>query len=468
MKISDFAAVVLGKAIVKVLRLLGRDAGNFPGLVLWTIDKNYLRHFSADCPIIAVTGTNGKTSTTNFLNKIFSSLPPDNGDNSDSGSKSVKKKSRKNGRKIITNMQGNNLDTGIGSLLLQHCNMFGRVHADYLVLEVDESHVPVVFKHLKLETLVILNFFRDQLDRNGEVETLICKVHRFLETYEGNLVLNADDPNVARLGRANPDNRNVYYYNVEKYEGATAELYEAGEGRFCPECGEELAYDYYQYSHIGRFHCPKCGYGNIEPDVQVKNLDFENFSFEIDGEVYHTKHPGIYHMYNLAAVYTAASLYRVSHEIIHNVFGNFEVNNGRLERFETDGGELLLNLAKNPVGANMTLRLMNQDKNDKELLFVLNDNIADGCDVSWIWDINFSVFSGVTRVVTSGTRAYDIAIRIKCSGYAPENISVCPDLDDAVATLFFTGGKKYAIANYTAVQPTRAAVGRYIGKNGGA
>lgn len=447
MKVSNFLTVLFGKAMVKALHMLGRDAGNFPGLVLWTLNKNYLKHFSADCPIIAVTGTNGKTSTTNFLNSIFNSLPGD--------------------KKIITNMQGNNLDTGIGSLLLQHCDMFGKVHADYLVLEVDESHVPVIFRHLKLETLVILNFFRDQLDRNGEVETLILKVCKFLKTYDGNLVLNADDPNVARLGMANPKNKNIFYYNVEKYEGATSELYEAGEGRFCPNCGEALEYDYYQYSHIGRFHCPKCGYGNIRPDIQIKDLDFADSSFSIEGETYHTKHSGIYHMYNLAAVYTAAKLYKIDRRIIHEVFENFEVNNGRLERFETGNASLLLNLAKNPVGANMTLRLLNQDKGKKELLFVLNDNVADGCDVSWIWDINFSVFNGVSRVVTSGTRAYDIAIRIKCSGYDPEKIIVKPDLDEAVKTLFSTGGNKYAVANYTAVQPTRSALKRYLEKNGG-
>lgn len=138
-----------------------------------------------------------------------------------------------------------------------------------------------------------------------------------------------------------------------------------------------------------------------------------------------------------------------------------------MEKFECDGSTLLLNLAKNPVGANMTLRLLNQDKGEKELLFVLNDNIADGCDVSWIWDINFSIFKGVTRVITSGTRAYDIAIRIKCSGYDPDKIFVYPELDKAVASLFSTAGNKYAVANYTAVQPTRAALRAYISEKEG-
>ena len=431
--------IIFGKLMVKTLHLLGRDAGNFPGLVLWTINKDCLKAFKVDCPIVAVTGTNGKTSVTNYLSHIFAS----------------------GGKKIITNPEGNNLDTGICSLLLNHCDMRGRVHADYLVLETDESHVPVVYSKLNLQTLVLLNFFRDQLDRNGEVETLILKVKKFLETFEGNVVLNADDPNVARLGLANPNNKNIHYFSVDRYQGATDKPYEVGEGKFCPFCDTELVYDYYQYSHIGKFHCPKCGFGNIEPEVEIKNVDLTVPSFEADGETYKTAHNSIYYMYNMAAVYTAAKLYNFDKAILHDTFEHFEVNNGRLERFEVDGSSLLVNLAKNPVGANMTLRVMNEQAGSKELLFVLNDNLADGHDVSWIWDINFSVFNNVDRVVTSGTRAYDIAIRIKCSGYDPDKIFVYPDLDEATASLFSTKGDKFAIANYTAIQPTRAAIKRY-------
>ncbi len=445
MSIKNALTIWVGKFLVKVLHLLGRDAGNAPGLFLWEINKDCLKAFKVDCPIIAVTGTNGKTSVTNYLNHIFDST----------------------GKKIITNKQGNNLDTGITSLLLNNCDMKGRVKADYLVLEVDESHVPVIFSKLKLETLVLLNFFRDQLDRNGEVETLILKVKKFLETYEGNVVLNADDPNVSRLGLANPKNKNIYYFSVERYAGATDQPYEVGEGKFCPRCGAELKYDYYQYSHVGKFRCPKCDFGNVKPYVTAKNVKLDVPSVEFEGEEYKISHNSIYYVYNLSAVYTAASLYKFDKSVLHETFEKFEVNNGRLEKFSVDGSELLVNLAKNPVGANMTLRVMNEHQGEKELLFVLNDNLADGHDVSWIWDINFSVFNNVSRVVTSGTRAYDIAIRIKCSGYDPENIVVRPDLDEAMEEFFSTKGDKYAIANYTAIQPTRAAIKRYKAKKEG-
>ena len=164
--------VALGKLIIGLMRLFHFRGGNLPGIILQALRKNCLEIFQVECPIIACTGTNGKTSVTNFIGHLF----------------------QKEGNNIITNPEGNNLDTGICSLLLKHCTMTGKVKADYLVLEVDESHVPVVFSQLKLESLVVLNFFRDQLDRNGEIETLILKVQRFCETFEGNLFLNGDDP----------------------------------------------------------------------------------------------------------------------------------------------------------------------------------------------------------------------------------------------------------------------------------
>ncbi len=438
--------ILIGKIIVGVLRLLGRNAGNLPGIILWHLTNGKCcKMFKVDCPIIAVTGTNGKTSVTNCVAQLF----------------------EQSGKKIIINREGNNLDTGICSLLLRHCDGAGRVDADYLILETDESHVPVVYSQLKLETLVVLDFFRDQLDRNGEMETLIQKINGFCKTFSGNLILNGDDPNTARLGRANPDNKNVRYFRAEKYAFATEKIFEASEGRFCPFCGESLGYEFYQYSHIGRFACPKCGFGNYETYISASGIDLEKPVFTADGHEYSPKLNSIYNVYNMTAVAAVAKLYGIAQDVTENVINNYTVNNGRMETFTLGDRLTTLNLAKNPVGANMTLRVMNEMKGEKELLFVLNDNIADGLDVSWIWDINFSIFERVTRVVTSGTRAYDIAVRIKCAGFDPANIVVRPDLDEAVEELARTEGRKFVIANYTAVQPTRAALKRYILSHGG-
>lgn len=438
--------IVFGKLMIKILHLFRRNAGNLPGIVLWHLTKHRCCSlFTVDCPIIAVTGTNGKTTVTNCIAQLF----------------------EQSGKKIIINKEGNNLDTGICSLLLRHCSISGKVNADYLILETDESHVPVVYSQLKLETLVVLNFFRDQLDRNGEMETLIRKIDVFCKTFEGNLILNGDDPNTARLGRANPANENVKYFHAEPYAFATDEIYEAAEGRFCPFCGEPLEYEYYQYSHIGKFLCRGCGYGSYEPYITAEKINLEKPVFTADGQEFSPKLSSIYNVYNMTAVAAAAKLYDIEMPVVKSVINEYTVNNGRMESFILRDRKTVLNLAKNPVGANMTLRVMNEMQGEKELLFVLNDNVADGLDVSWIWDINFTVFQRVTRVVTSGTRAYDIAVRIKCSGYDADKIVVRPDIDEAVAELAETEGKKFVIANYTAVQPTRAALKRYIAKNGG-
>ena len=438
--------ILIGKIIVKMLRLLKRNAGNLPGIILWHLSGHKcVSMFKIDCPIIAVTGTNGKTSVTNCIAQLF----------------------EQSGKNIIINKEGNNLDTGICSLLLRHCDMKGRVKADYLILETDESHVPVVYSQLKLDTLVVLNFFRDQLDRNGEMETLIQKINGFCKTFEGNLILNGDDPNTARLGKANPENKNVKYFHAMPYAFATDKVFEASEGRFCPFCGESLEYEYYQYSHIGKFSCKKCGFGNYEPYIIAEKIDLEKSVFTADGLEYSPKLNSIYNVYNMTAVAAAAKLYNIEQKITNSVISTYTVNNGRMENFMLGDRETTLNLAKNPVGANMTLRVMNETSGEKELLFVLNDNVADGLDVSWIWDINFSIFERVTRVVTSGTRAYDIAVRIKCSGFEASKIAVCPELDRAVECLAETPGRKYVIANYTAVQPTRSALKRYISKHGG-
>lgn len=365
--------------------------------------------------------------------------------------------------KVISNTEGNNMETGILSTLLKNCTLTGKLKADFLVLEVDEGYVPVVFKDFRLDTLVILDFFRDQLDRNGEVESLILKINEFLKTYNGNLVLNNDDPNVARLGQANPNNDTVYYFSVDKYDYATKEIKEAGEGKFCPFCKTRLEYEYYQYSHIGKFKCPKCQYGTEENYKIAKKIDLKERTFEVEGIKYKVQDNSIYTIYNYIAVLTIMDIYHIDIESVKKSFLTFQLNNGRLEKLQIKGIPTIINLAKNPTGANVSLRILKEDNEEKELLFVLNDNIADGFDVSWIWDINFDELSKykVSKVITAGKRAYDIAIRIKTSGFDADKIKPYLNLEDAVKELYKTNIKKYVIANYTALQPTRHEIIKY-------
>lgn len=433
---KNFFIIFIIKILNIILKIFGKNGGNLLGKIAFKWNSKIFQYFKVECPVIAVTATNGKTMTNNAIGYVLKNA----------------------NKKVVSNVEGNNMETGILSTLLKNCTLTGKIKADFLVFEVDEGYVPIVFKDFRLDTLVILDFFRDQLDRNGEVETLILKINEFLKTYTGNLVLNNDDPNVARLGKANPDNKNVHYFSVEKYQFATDEEKEAGEGKFCPFCSTRLEYEYYQYSHIGKFKCPNCNYGNNTIYKLATDIDLNNRTFKVDNITYTIKFNSIYNIYNFVAVISAVSLYNINTEIIQKALSQFVLNNGRLEEIKINDIDTVINLAKNPTGCNVSLRILNEDDSEKELLFVLNDNLADGRDVSWIWDINFDNLNNVTRIVTSGQRAYDIAIRIKTAGYDISKIEPYLNLEDAVKNLYKTDTKKYVIANYTALQPTRKEI----------
>lgn len=433
---KDFFIILIMKILNIVLKIFNKHGGNFLGKIAYDWDRDIFKYFKVNCPVIAVTATNGKTMTNNAIGYVLKAA----------------------GKKVVSNVEGNNMETGILSTLLKNCTLTGKIKADFLVFEVDEGYVPVTFKDFRLDTLVVLDFFRDQLDRNGEVESLILKINEFLKTYTGNLVLNNDDPNVARLGKANPDNKNVYYFSVDKYDFATEEIKEAGEGKFCPFCNTRIEYEYYQYSHIGKFKCPNCNYGDNKIYKLATDIDLKNRTFKVDNIDYKIKFNSIYNIYNFVAVITCVSLYDIDTDIVKKALSIFVLNNGRLEELEIKGSPTIINLAKNPTGCNVSLRILNEDDDEKELLFVLNDNLADGHDVSWIWDINFDNLNNVSRIITAGTRCYDIAIRIKTAGFDASKIEPYTSLSEAVNNLYKTKVKKYVIANYTSLQPTRKEI----------
>lgn len=435
-KMKKFLIVVITKIIIKVLKLLGKNAGNLPGNLALKWDKSIFEYFKITGKVIAVTGTNGKTMTNNIISQIL----------------------KNSGKKIISNLQGNNMETGILSTLIKNSSLTGKIKTDYLVFETDESYVPVLYQKIPLDCLVILNFFRDQLDRNGEMETLILKIQKFLETYSGNLILNADDPNVSRLSKANPENSHIFFYSIEKCSESTEELHEAAEGTYCPFCRTKLQYEYYQYAHIGKFECPKCHYGRENIYQLLTQIDVENGSFKIGESNYKTQYDSLYAFYDLAAATAVAKLYEIPEKSAIQAIEKFVLNNGRLEKLEVNECKTTINLAKNPTGVNVSLRFLQKDPNPKELLFVLNDNVPDGKDVSWIWDIDFEKLENVERVITAGLRPYDAAIRVKTAGYPVEKIIPCTSIKEAINKLYETKNTKYIIANYTAIQNTRKEI----------
>ena len=381
----------LVQVVGKVLQKMGRG-GSFPGTLGLKLDPQMISKFRMPKIVILVTGTNGKTTTANLLAESL----------------------RQSGLKVVHNRKGDNLNVGIASLLAMNSDGHYRIQADACVIEVDELTLYHQFKALHPSHLVVHNFFRDQLDRAGEMETIIRRVEEIIRDFKGTLILNGDDPNVVRLADQAKQAR-VQFYSVCENAVSQNTTDEASEGKFCPRCGNRLVYDYYQYSHIGRF----------------------------------------YAIYNCAAVLTVMRDLGLDVDHANQVFKTFQMKEGRNEVFELSK-PCIINLIKNPTGTNEVLKYILKDEQEKNVVIILNDNDQDGCDVSWIWDAHFErlLKGNVRHILTSGKRAYDMALRLKYEGLE-EKVMVKEKIEEALEFLEKDECPSYVLSTYTALHSTR-------------
>lgn len=426
MRILNILIIMIVKISIRTLKIIGKKAGTFPGKLAIKLNKNIYTYFKVTGKIIVITGTNGKTTTNNMIYQILN----------------------KN-NKVVSNIGGNNIGWGIVSTLISNCNIFGKVDCDYLVLETDEHWVAEIYKNknLKLDTLIVLNFFRDQLDRAGELETLILKLYKFIENNPCNLILNGNDPNVLRLGMNNKGKN--YYYGVCKLPISKIKSHDKMEGIICPNCKIPLKYEYYHYAHIGAFECNKCGFGKINYDTLVEKI--EGNKIYIGNSIYEINKPDLYNIYNILSIITLSKIYKINSSSLKSVIKNYKSNNGRGEEFKINNNSVILQLGKNPTGFNVVFKAMKEDKNKKDLLVIINDKVNDGFDVSWIWDIDFSNISSFNKIICSGSRASDLAVRIKCAGYQANKIEIIKKEEEAIDKLVNGNNKKYIISNYSSL-----------------
>lgn len=426
-------AIFITKLSSFLLRLIHRG-GSLPGSIGLKVCPTVLKQLKITCPVILVTGTNGKTSTSNMIADMFEHA----------------------GKHVINNRKGDNLKEGITTALLTNTSLTKSVKADAIVLEVDELNIPFIMKHLHVDALVVTNFFRDQLDRAREMEQLIVKIEQAIETFDGTLVLNGNDPNVLRLKDAAPSAK-AFFFGIEQCVNSTKQTKEASEGKFCPHCGSRLHYDFYQYSHIGCFHCDSCDFKT--PDLHKKGIviDIPKRQFSCQEERYQAPQGGLYTMYNCMAVLSIAEIFGVDTAYTSKAFEDIKVPDGRNEIFDYQGKKLILNLVKNPTGANEVMKVIEEDHNNKTILIVLNDSAQDGTDVSWIYDTFFEklMHQETRKIIVSGTRCYDMALRLKYGNYQG-TMELHESLKDSIDALMKADTTMYAIATYTALQPVRS------------
>ena len=415
-----------------ILAKAGRG-GSLPGSLALKMDPDFIQKFQMPDKVVLVTGTNGKTTTSNLIAESL----------------------RASGLKVLNNRRGDNLNVGIATLLATGSDSSYRIQADACVIEVYELTLYRQFANLHPTHLVITNFFRDQLDRAGEMETIIRKIQEVTADFTGHIILNGDDPNSLRIADT-AVNAQIHLFSVGRNNVSRDTTDEASEGKFCPRCGHPLTYEYYQYSHIGRFLCEKDGFGTITPDVYVSECDFENGTFTVENRKFHSFINSIYAIYNCASVLTLMKTMQLDPSAADHVFNTFEMKEGRNEVFHFSC-DSIINLVKNPTGTNEVLKSILSSSEDKNVCILLNDNDQDGHDVSWIWDAHFERLNvpEVRHIICSGLRAYDMALRLKYEGLE-DRITVIEDAGKAIEWLDEAGLKSYVIATYTALHSTRA------------
>ena len=452
------ARVISAASTWGLKHLFHRPAANFPGKVALYVDPRVIADARGKLErgSVVVVGTNGKTTVTNLLADVLECA----------------------GMSVVCNRTGANLDSGIATSLL-HAQ-----RADWGVFESDELWLAKVLPQLRANYVVLLNLFRDQLDRCGEIDRIQDSIVGALASSpETVLVYNADDPlcaYIAEQAAQAPGREQTpsVAFGVRESMGLAQNT--VTDATMCQRCSTMFTYEFRQYGQLGEYVCPNCGFSRPALDFAAENVSLlsDRLSFEVvcatgaagaagaagasaaEAPVpVHAAFNGAYMVYNLLAVAVGAELVGCSAEAIQQAIDAFNPQNGRLESFDIAGRNVLLNLAKNPTGFNQNLKIVAQDANPKVVAFFINDKEADGRDVSWLWDIDFEelAHSGQMQVFAGGIRGRDMQVRLK---YAVIDAQVVESAEDLLARMkkISTTHNAYLIANYTSLPLVKSAL----------
>jgi lipid II isoglutaminyl synthase (glutamine-hydrolysing) len=420
----DILLIIIGKFVVFVSRILNLGNGStWPGHIALSVNKNLIKDVLNDSKVkvILIAGTNGKTTTGKLIQSIL----------------------EENNKNVFQNEGGANLLNGIASSLISNSNLAGKINKDFAVFEIDENTLPLILQQINNPSFImVLNLFRDQLDRYGEVNIIAGKWREAFAKLNNKttLILNADDPQVSSLGLNLK--ANVNYFGINS-KNKTEKIQHASDSTHCPNCGEKLSYNSTYFSHLGDWHCKKCNYKHPEKTFTTSPY-----------------YPllGIYNEYNTNAAVLLTNKLELEKEKTLSALKNFEPAFGRQEILNIDGKKVQIFLSKNPTGLNESLKTI-ASLNAKNLLIILNDRIPDGRDVSWIWDVDFDEVKDLNRLISvAGDRAYDMALRLKYENIPIEDKQIYTDLEDAIFSSLQKTPKSetlYILPTYSAMLEVR-------------
>ena len=416
-----FLAIAVCKLGHALGKLIGKGS-SMPGKFALKICPDILRRVELPEHIIAVTGSNGKTSTVEMIAAIL----------------------RADGKTVVYNEEGSNQIEGVTTLVLTHATLGGRVRADVLLIESDERYAARTFQFFHPTEFVITNLYRDQLTRNGHPEWVYDSILPALHP-ETELILNADDPLSSCFAQGR---EKVKWFGLDRCSISTdAPAGAYHDGAFCPLCHAPMEYDYVHYNHIGAYRCTKCGHKKPTADYAVTAVDLENARITLDGTVGITlAFRSIYNICNILAAYAACRECGVSGESAAAVLSNYLLKNGRMQTFRLGArhGTLLTSKHENSIAYDTNLRYIAASKKDCVVLVIV-DAVSRKyftSETSWLWDIDFDQLNAphVKRVVLAGRYCNDLAERFSYTEL--ENWSVEPDIPAAAAALKSSGDEE--------------------------
>jgi UDP-N-acetylmuramyl tripeptide synthase len=436
------AGIAAARAAGGLSRLAGTGGGTtLPGKLLTYLDPTAVERLAARLPrgTAIVSATNGKTTTAAMVAEILE------------------------GRfRLVHNSSGANLLSGVASTLLTARD------GELGLFEVDEAALPEVARRVRPRALALGNLFRDQLDRYGELELVAQRWRRAVDELgdETMLIVNGDDPQVGDLGRGR---RRCVAFGLDDPRHAAPELQHAADSKWCLRCGTPYEYAAAYVGHLGDYRCPRCSHARPKLDLVARSVQLhglEAVSFDLvdrdgPGRV-RLRLPGLYNVYNALAAAALARELGASRDEVREGLERFTAAFGRFERLRMDDRTVIMLLVKNPAGANEVVRTLVAGGAPPLAVIALNDGIADGRDVSWIWDVDFEpLLERLDRLVAAGDRAAELALRFKYAGFDEDAIEVVPDLARALdrgLELTPAGGDVFVIPTYTAMLALRRIV----------
>lgn len=435
-----------------VLQKLGRGATTLPGRVALKVKRNILTDLSKNVKVIIVTGTNGKTTSCRIIEE---------------GLKTA-------GKTYFINKSGANLITGITASFIMNSTITGKNKYEYAIVECDENAFREVSRYIRADAVLVTNVFRDQLDRYGEVTHTLNAIKESVKNLpNATICLDADCSLTYSMSREIPNK--IITFGVDVPFEKDAKAPEISDAKYCIFCKNEYSYTYHTYGHLGGFVCPSCGYSRPKADFAVTSIEElkQNHSivvasFNGNKNIVKVNIGGSYNVYNAIGCAAALSAVGIDDKTIIKALETFNGAFGRMEQFTSGDNKINVILVKNPAGFSQTMSFLKSIDDDFTMILSLNDNAADGRDISWIWDVDFNnIFekSNVKDIYVTGKRCYDMAIRVKYEGVGDRKIKIIEneDYDKLVDIATSQGRDVYIVPTYTSMMTMRPTIAKRLG-----